>query len=458
MKLWSNIKRLQLFAMILLVVSQIAYGSSTNYTPKIVLIENLTDFDIWYLPEGKNVFAKIDFTNNKWFPETGINFGKEKSIKFQLRNQRSTGTTYGFEENIEIQKIGTQYQIQHLKSGILQSEPKQNFPSNRIGIRFKYVPQPISPQKSTTLRPVLPIASRNKIEEQQVPVLVRSTRSTAQQMDIMAAAEQAEQERLRQAEAARIAEETRLATKRTQQEQATRRAAEQKQEAERLAAEQAEQERIRYQAEQARLRQKQEQESLRQAETARMAQEQAARRAAEEERIRQEQERKAAEQARLRQAEAARIAEETRLATERTQQEQAREAHEVALVSQKNTITLVAGRSPATVLLEQELAAYFASTLTAFTVPLKMHGTIFQQNVWQQLLRIPHGQTQSYAQLAQAVGNPKGYRAAANANGANKIVIIIPCHRVIQSNGGIGGYNCGVEKKKQLLMHERNNL
>jgi len=133
-------------------------------------------------------------------------------------------------------------------------------------------------------------------------------------------------------------------------------------------------------------------------------------------------------------------------------------AHEVALVSQKNTITLVAGRSPATVLLEQELAAYFASTLTAFTVPLKMHGTIFQQNVWQQLLRIPHGQTQSYAQLAQAVGNPKGYRAAANANGANKIVIIIPCHRVIQSNGGIGGYNCGVEKKKQLLMHERNNL
>ena len=103
----------------------------------------------------------------------------------------------------------------------------------------------------------------------------------------------------------------------------------------------------------------------------------------------------------------------------------------------------------------EQLTAYFKGERQAFDLPLDISlGTDFQQRVWQQLQKIPHGETISYATLAQRVGNPKGYRAVANANGRNPFSIIIPCHRVIASDGKLGGYTGGLDKKTYLLALE----
>lgn len=113
---------------------------------------------------------------------------------------------------------------------------------------------------------------------------------------------------------------------------------------------------------------------------------------------------------------------------------------------------------PAEVLLIEaleQLTAYFKGERQAFDLPLDISlGTNFQQRVWQELQKIPHGETISYATLAQRVGNPKGYRAVANANGRNPFSIIIPCHRVIASDGKLGGYTGGLDKKEYLLALE----
>lgn len=102
-----------------------------------------------------------------------------------------------------------------------------------------------------------------------------------------------------------------------------------------------------------------------------------------------------------------------------------------------------------------QLNEYFAGQRQQFDVPLNLQvGTVFQQTVWQALCDIPYGQTISYARLAQLVGKPTAYRACANANGKNPISIIIPCHRVIASDGGIGGYTGGLDIKKKLLQIE----
>jgi AraC family transcriptional regulator, regulatory protein of adaptative response / methylated-DNA-[protein]-cysteine methyltransferase len=84
-------------------------------------------------------------------------------------------------------------------------------------------------------------------------------------------------------------------------------------------------------------------------------------------------------------------------------------------------------------------------------LPLDVQGTAFQQAVWQELQRIPPGETRSYAQIAAAVGKPKAVRAAGSANGANNVAILIPCHRVIRSDGTLGGYAYGIERKEKLL-------
>lgn len=103
----------------------------------------------------------------------------------------------------------------------------------------------------------------------------------------------------------------------------------------------------------------------------------------------------------------------------------------------------------------EQLAAYFKGERQAFDLPLDISlGTDFQQCVWQQLQQIPHGETISYATLAQRVGNPKGFRAVANANGKNPFSVIIPCHRVIASDGKLGGYTGGLDKKTYLLTLE----
>lgn len=103
---------------------------------------------------------------------------------------------------------------------------------------------------------------------------------------------------------------------------------------------------------------------------------------------------------------------------------------------------------------QAQIAEYFAGQRQGFTVPLDCVGTEFQVRVWQILLRIPFGQTWSYAQESQALGQPSAVRAVANANGHNKISIIVPCHRVIGSNGTLTGYGGGLPRKQALLALE----
>jgi len=98
-----------------------------------------------------------------------------------------------------------------------------------------------------------------------------------------------------------------------------------------------------------------------------------------------------------------------------------------------------------------ELELYFKGKLQNFSIPLKIKGTKFQQQVYNALLQIPYGKTISYKELAKNAGNQKAYRAAGNANGKNRIAIIIPCHRVIASDGSIGGYGGGLFIKRKLL-------
>lgn len=102
----------------------------------------------------------------------------------------------------------------------------------------------------------------------------------------------------------------------------------------------------------------------------------------------------------------------------------------------------------------EELDAYFHGKLKHFSVPLNPQGTPFQKSVWETLTRIPYGQTISYSDEAQHLQHPKATRAVANANGKNKIAIIIPCHRVIAKGGGIGGYSGGLWRKEYLLALE----
>jgi methylated-DNA-[protein]-cysteine S-methyltransferase len=102
----------------------------------------------------------------------------------------------------------------------------------------------------------------------------------------------------------------------------------------------------------------------------------------------------------------------------------------------------------------QELSEYFIDKRMFFTVPLSLNGTDFQLRVWEQLRNIPYGTTTTYLKMAQKLGDEKIIRAAASANGKNPIAIIVPCHRVIATNGDLTGYAGGLDKKKWLLEHE----
>jgi len=106
----------------------------------------------------------------------------------------------------------------------------------------------------------------------------------------------------------------------------------------------------------------------------------------------------------------------------------------------------------------RQLRAYFAGDLETFDLPLAPQGTPFQQTVWKELLNIPYGETISYGELAKRIGNPKASRAVGLANGSNPIPIIIPCHRVIGSNGKLTGYGGGLPIKEKLLALERRQL
>ncbi len=124
---------------------------------------------------------------------------------------------------------------------------------------------------------------------------------------------------------------------------------------------------------------------------------------------------------------------------------------------QKEIYTTVIEKSsnPIIELLAYELSHYFAGTLQKFQTPIHFFGTIFQKAAWRALIEIPYGKTQTYAYQACSIGNNYAYRAIGNANSANSIAIVVPCHRVIASNGRIGGYAGGIERKKWLLEHEK---
>jgi methylated-DNA-[protein]-cysteine S-methyltransferase len=101
-----------------------------------------------------------------------------------------------------------------------------------------------------------------------------------------------------------------------------------------------------------------------------------------------------------------------------------------------------------------ELMDYFNGSRTQFTVPIHQSGTDFQQKVWKELYEVPYAKTMSYAELAKKLGDSKVIRAAASANGKNKIAIIVPCHRIIGSDSNLTGYAWGLARKKWLLQHE----
>jgi AraC family transcriptional regulator of adaptative response/methylated-DNA-[protein]-cysteine methyltransferase len=105
--------------------------------------------------------------------------------------------------------------------------------------------------------------------------------------------------------------------------------------------------------------------------------------------------------------------------------------------------------------LQDELGGYFAGSLRSFSVPLVFPGSPFQRRVWDQLLQVPYGETRSYQELATAVGNPAAVRAVGRANGLNRIAIVIPCHRIVNKNGDLGGYGGGLRRKQYLLNLEQ---
>ena len=109
------------------------------------------------------------------------------------------------------------------------------------------------------------------------------------------------------------------------------------------------------------------------------------------------------------------------------------------------------GESPIIDMVRTQLDEYFRAERREFTVPLRTSGTPFQNRVWAELQRIPIGTTTTYAAVARNIGQPTAVRAVAHANGDNRIAVIIPCHRVIGSDGSLTGYGGGLERKKQLL-------
>lgn len=124
-------------------------------------------------------------------------------------------------------------------------------------------------------------------------------------------------------------------------------------------------------------------------------------------------------------------------------------------IARRLKLGLVPGDHPHLRHLRTELDAYFAGRLRAFTVPLHIPGTPFQEAVWRELGRIPHGETSTYEALAERIGHPTAVRAVGHANGMNRICILVPCHRLLNKDGGLCGYGGGLWRKRLLLELER---
>lgn len=118
--------------------------------------------------------------------------------------------------------------------------------------------------------------------------------------------------------------------------------------------------------------------------------------------------------------------------------------------------TIIPGSTPILQSIASELTDYFSGDLRQFETPVSFLGSDFQHGAWKALQQIPFGNTCSYAQMACSIGRKSAYRAVANANGANLLSIIVPCHRVINKDGKLGGYGGGLSRKEWLLMFESN--
>ena len=130
---------------------------------------------------------------------------------------------------------------------------------------------------------------------------------------------------------------------------------------------------------------------------------------------------------------------------------------QIKVLKKRMKSELVTGKHPMIDRVTAQLEEYFSGKRKAFDIPLVVSGTDFQQKVWNALMKIPYGVTRSYKQQADVVGDVKAVRAVARANGENRIAIIIPCHRIIGSDGSIVGYGGGVHRKQWLLKHEFEN-
>lgn len=128
---------------------------------------------------------------------------------------------------------------------------------------------------------------------------------------------------------------------------------------------------------------------------------------------------------------------------------------EVERLRKRTKSAIVPGTTAPIQSIERELNEYFDGKRTAFDTALFCLGTPFQKQVWEVLLTIPAGETRSYQEIAKALGKPSACRAVAQANGANQLAIVIPCHRVINASGELGGYGGGLTRKNWLLQHER---
>lgn len=128
---------------------------------------------------------------------------------------------------------------------------------------------------------------------------------------------------------------------------------------------------------------------------------------------------------------------------------------EMVRLKQRTQSTILSGTTEPLIAIQKELKQYFAGTLSAFKTPFVLQGSPFQQAAWHALCQIPYGETRSYLDQATHIGRPSAYRAVANANGANQLAIIVPCHRIINHNGRLGGYGGGLARKEWLLKLEK---
>jgi AraC family transcriptional regulator of adaptative response/methylated-DNA-[protein]-cysteine methyltransferase len=134
------------------------------------------------------------------------------------------------------------------------------------------------------------------------------------------------------------------------------------------------------------------------------------------------------------------------------------EIEQIERLKHKTKSAIIPGCTKPILSIERELQFYFKGELKEFKTPLIFLGSPFQKQVWAELVKIPPGETRSYSEIAQAIGKPTATRAIAQASGANQFCIIIPCHRVINANGELGGYSGGLIRKKWLLNHEKKIL